>query len=82
MKSTKPAAVPVIAAATGPFLSTAEAATILKKTPNALAVMRWRGESPPFAKVGRAVIYPRDRFFDWIESRLRTSTSSPPRAAE
>ena len=44
-----------------------------------LAKMRWSGDSPPFFKVGRRVLYERDELDAWLAERKRTSTSDPGR---
>ena len=40
-----------------------------------LANWRVKGEGPPFIKVGRKVLYPRDSFEAWKSQRMRRSTT-------
>jgi len=40
-----------------------------------LRTSRWRGDGPPFIKVGRAVRYSPADLEHWVESHRRTSTS-------
>jgi hypothetical protein len=39
------------------FLSIADLATILRKSPAALGAMRSRGSGPRFVKIGRTILY-------------------------
>jgi hypothetical protein len=41
-----------------------------------LEQMRYRGDGPPFAKVGRAVLYDLREFETWLEQQKRRSTSA------
>jgi len=42
-----------------------------------LAKMRWSGDSPPYFKVGRQVVYDRNDLDSWLALRRRRSTSDP-----
>lgn len=52
-----------------------DAAEYLGLATQTLAKMRWSGESPPFFKVGRRVLYQRDELDAWLAQRKRRSTS-------
>ena len=51
------------------------AADRLGITPETLRNWRWRGEGPPFLKLGRAVRYRLSDLSAWLDARTRTSTS-------
>ncbi len=59
------------------LLTTREAARVLKTRPSCLENWRWRGEGPPFVKIGRMVRYRPEDLSSWAEERLRRSTSDP-----
>ena len=59
------------------FLTPREVAHMLTITEQTLAKKRWSGESPPFHKIGRKVVYDRDQLENWIKKRNRRSTSDP-----
>lgn len=46
-----------------------------------LRTLRTRGGSPPFAKVGRRVVYRVADLRAWIAARIRTSTAGIPKEA-
>ena len=46
-----------ITPARGPARNTTEAAKRLGSTPNQMAHLRWKGEGPPYHKLGRRVVY-------------------------
>jgi excisionase family DNA binding protein len=52
-----------------------DAAKYLGLAPQTLAKLRWSGDSPPYFKVGRRVLYERDELDAWLEQRKRRSTS-------
>jgi excisionase family DNA binding protein len=52
-----------------------DAAEYLGLATQTLAKMRWSGDSPPYLKVGRRVLYERDELDAWLARRRRTSTS-------
>ncbi|MGH7593910.1 MAG: type IV secretion system DNA-binding domain-containing protein [Gemmatimonadales bacterium] len=54
-----------------------DAAAYLGLGRQALAKMRLTGDSPPFFKVGRRVLYDRDELDAWLSTRKRRSTSDP-----
>lgn len=57
------------------FLGTTAAAERLGLAVQTLAKMRVSGDSPPFYKLGRQVLYDRAELDEWIVSRKRRSTS-------
>jgi len=58
------------------LLTESQAASLLGFTPRALQMWRYRGGGPKFVKISsRAVRYRRRDLLDWIESRIRFSTS-------
>ena len=57
------------------FIRETEAATMLGLVPNTLAKWRWRGEGPPFSKLGRVVVYDVDVLQQWVAEREQRSTS-------
>lgn len=60
------------------LLTTKEAATILGVSVAFLERDRWAGATIPFVRVGsRAVRYRKDMLYDFINSRIRHSTSQP-----
>lgn len=44
-------------------------------SPKTLANQRWRGDGPPFIKLGRLVRYDPELTDAWLAERVRTSTS-------
>ncbi len=56
-------------------LSPAEAARRLGLKESTLRNMRWRGDGPPFVRVGRLCRYRLVDLDRWLASRVRTSTS-------
>jgi predicted DNA-binding transcriptional regulator AlpA len=52
-----------------------DAAVYLGLGRQSLAKMRLTGDSPPFFKIGRRVLYDRDELDAWLSSRKRRSTS-------
>lgn len=53
------------------LLTTTEAAKLLAFTQKALEGMRWRGEGPPYVKIGRSVRYRYCDLITFIEKRIR-----------
>lgn len=51
------------------------AAERLGVTPETLRNWRWRGDGPPFVKLGRAVRYRLSDLSAWLDAQTRTSTS-------
>src|SRR5688572_8565728 len=47
------------------YLTTCEAATLLRFSPRALEAMRSRGGGPPFVRIGRIVRYPRAELLEF-----------------
>lgn len=64
------------------FLTAREVAEELKIAEQTLAKKRWSGDSPPFHKIGRKVVYDRDQLEAWIKQQKRRSTSDPGDDAE
>jgi hypothetical protein len=54
-----------------------DAAAYIGVAQQTLAKMRWSGESPPYFKVGRQVVYDRGDLDSWLALRRRRSTSDP-----
>jgi excisionase family DNA binding protein len=52
-----------------------DAAAYLGVAKQTLAKMRWSGDSPPYFKVGRQVVYDRTELDAWLALRRRRSTS-------
>lgn len=60
------------------FLKQKEVAAILRKSVAWCERARWEGGGPPFIKVGRNVLYPRDDLMEWLQAHeLFTSTTKP-----
>ncbi len=60
------------------LLVTSEAAFLMGLSHRTLEALRLRGGGPPFVKVtSRAVRYRRRDVLEWIEQRIRRSTSDP-----
>jgi hypothetical protein len=57
------------------FVGEREAATLLRLSPGTLANWRWRGQGPPFAKIGGRVLYEREALIAWVRDRVETSTT-------
>lgn len=56
------------------YLSTKEAAEILRTTPGQLANLRLRGEGPPYIKLQRKCLYDVRDVEGWLECRrIRTT---------
>ena len=53
----------------------AEAAKRLGLKPGTLTNMRWRGDGPVFLKIGGRVRYRLNDIAEYLEGRIRTSTS-------
>lgn len=61
-----------------PLLDERGAAAQLKMTPRALQEWRRRGYGPRFVRISaRAVRYRPEDIFEWVETKLRRSTSDP-----
>ncbi|MEU7010405.1 helix-turn-helix domain-containing protein [Streptomyces sp. NPDC046332] len=52
-----------------PFMTTAELAGILRTTPNAIRIMRHRGQAPQGMRQGRQVLYRRTVVEAWLKAR-------------
>jgi excisionase family DNA binding protein len=57
------------------LLTQREAACVLRLSERTLERSRVTGFGPPFAKVGRRVLYRREDLDAWVASRVVTSTS-------
>jgi len=60
-----------------PLLTTIQAAKIIGWAPSTLAKSRLSGEGPSFVKLGASVRYRLGDLEDWVEERVRQSTSQP-----
>lgn len=58
-------------------IDTDEAARRIGLQPGTLHNMRWRGDGPPFLKIGGRVRYRVTDLAEWLDSRRRSSTSDP-----
>lgn len=61
-----------------PFITTIEAARILKLSPRTLEKLRQRGEGPEYFKIGNRVFYTNQTVGVWSVSKVRKSTFDPP----
>lgn len=62
------------------FITTAEAAAMLRLSPRTLEKMRQRGEGPEYFKIQNRTWYTREKVLAHIASTLRKSTCDPPKA--
>ena len=62
-----------------PFITTIEAAAILKLSPRTLEKMRQKGIGPEYFKIGNRVFYTLQTVGAWSGSKVRRSTFDPPR---
>ena len=60
-----------------PFLTTIEAADILRLKPHTLENMRWQGTGPKFHKHGGRIFYLRTELKQWTDASRRQSSSGP-----
>jgi len=60
---------------TSPFLTTTEAAQLLRLKPHTLENMRWQGTGPKFRKHGGRIFYHRTELKQWSEQNRRQSSS-------
>lgn len=58
------------------YLETAEAAAFCRLSKSYLDKLRCRGGGPLFLKLGRRVRYRPADLINWVDARLRTSTSA------
>ncbi|HTJ10351.1 MAG TPA: helix-turn-helix domain-containing protein [Candidatus Binataceae bacterium] len=67
---------PAIEEATDRFLTTAELARMVRKSPRAIELMRQRGGGPPYYKTGhRSIVYRLQDIAAWLTQCRRASTS-------
>jgi predicted DNA-binding transcriptional regulator AlpA len=52
-----------------PYITTKELARILRKSPEAVRMMRYRGEAPQGTRVGREVLYKRSVVEAWMAAK-------------
>lgn len=64
------------------LLNTRQAAEALGVCTRTLEGCRTRGDGPAFLKIGRATRYRPGDLLDWLESRVRRSTSDSAEAAQ
>ncbi len=57
------------------FLTTEEAARILRLAPQTLALFRSRGEGPKYAKLGRRIVYDEVDLLAWTEACKRLNAN-------
>ncbi len=61
-----------------PFITTIEAARILKLSPRTLERISQKGVGPEYFKIGNKVYYTHQTLWAWSSTRLRRSTCDPP----
>jgi hypothetical protein len=64
------------------LLRTKVAAKRLNLSPRVLEKWRWLGIGPRFVKIGRLAMYRESDLMEWIDSRVRNSTSDKGSARE
>jgi len=64
------------------FITTAEAAAMLRLSPRTLEKMRQRGEGPEYFKIQNRTWYTREKVQAHIASTLRRSTFDPPKTSQ
>ena len=57
------------------YLTTAEAASLLRVKPQTLRKRRLTGDGPPFRRAFSRILYRKDELLAWVESTKRASTS-------
>jgi hypothetical protein len=57
------------------FVDEKAAGKIISKPVSWLQYARWRGEGPPFYKLGRSIRYDVSELIEWVKAQRRTSTS-------
>jgi len=55
------------------LLTEREAADIIRRPGETLRYWRWRGEGPPWFKLGRRVVYDRADLETWIDAQKRST---------
>lgn len=64
----------------GDYLTPGQAATVVHLSTRTLEGLRYRGDGPPFAKLGKGrsarILYRRTDLDAWIASQLRQSTTT------
>lgn len=66
---------------TSPLMPERPAAAYLCISHRTLQGRRVRGDGPPYVKLGARVLYRKTDLDDWIESKIRRSTSDTGKAA-
>lgn len=61
-----------------PFITTAQAASMLKLSPRTLEKMRQRGIGPKYFKILNRAYYTRKTISFWSDSKVRNATFDPP----
>ena len=59
------------------WFDTQSLADELEVSPRTIEVWRLKGEGPTYTKIGRLVRYRREDVQEWLDSRVRRSTSDP-----
>lgn len=57
-----------------PYLQTPRAAEFVGHSARTLENMRWRGDGPPYSKIGRKVVYRLSDLRKWVDARRVTNT--------
>jgi hypothetical protein len=63
------------------FKTESEKADELGVTPRALRSWRAQRKGPPWAKIGRLIVYPNDGFEAWLRAQVQQPVRSQKRAA-
>ncbi len=61
---------------TSPYMEASEVAELMKRPESTLSYWRHRGEGPPYAKVGRRVMYRRADVIAWLEAQFPAPEAS------
>jgi predicted DNA-binding transcriptional regulator AlpA len=56
-----------------PYMTPPEVAELIQRPESTLAYWRHRHEGPPFAKVGKRVMYRRSDVLTWLENQFAAS---------
>lgn len=52
-----------------PFMTTPELAILIRRTPQAIRQMRYRGTAPKGTRVGRDLLFHRDDVQEWLQAK-------------
>jgi excisionase family DNA binding protein len=57
------------------YMTTREAAALLRVAEQTLRLWRWAGRGPEYAKIGGRCLYSRAGVEAWVAARMRSSTA-------